>query len=357
MSVNILYIVSSLNFGGAEKQTVADANLIAVINGNSNIHLIAFEEGPLLTQLNAKIKVEIYNKKGYINAAYELSKYVSRNNIKIIHSALFAPMVISAISTLFFKVPVIWHFHSHEYDMPLKSKLSFKWLGKLTNVKSILFVNKELMEYFHFLNFPTHKLKVLYNHSELTQVAKKSNLDKKTVSIGYLGRVVNLKRVIYLVYLAQYLHNKNIHNFIIDVVGDGSELENIKERVKNLNIQNYFIFHGFQSNVIEYYNRFDLFVNPSSEECLSIAMVDAAIAKLPIVAFNVGGNAEIVQNNVTGYIVETQEEFNKNVAYLIEHEEIRINMGEKGASIAIETFGLEQHKKELAILYSKILDG
>lgn len=357
MSLNILYIVSSLNFGGAEKQTVADANLIAEMYENANVHLITFAEGPLSSQLNVKVNVKTFQKKGYINTAFDLSKYVRRNNIKIIHSALFAPMVIAALTTLLINVTVIWHFHSHEYDMPLKSKLSFIWLGKLRNVKNILFVNRELMDYFHFLHFPRHKLKVLYNHSEICSSVKNIKNSKKTISIGYLGRVVALKRVVFLVYLAQYLHHKNIHNFIIEIVGDGTELETIRSKVINMNLEKYFIFHGFQSNTIEFYNKFDIFVNPSSEECLSIAMVDAAISKLPIVAFNVGGNAEIIQNNQTGYVVESQEEFNKYVAYLIEHEEVRLKMGDKGASIAIETFGLEQHKKDLANIYYQTLNG
>jgi glycosyltransferase involved in cell wall biosynthesis len=69
---------------------------------------------------------------------------------------------------------------------------------------------------------------------------------------------------------------------------------------------NLFVHHGLEPNsaaLVDLYDRADVFVLPSLGECFGIATVEAMAAGLPVVASDVGGTADIVDEGVNGYIV------------------------------------------------------
>lgn len=356
--MKIAFFVSSLSFGGAEKQAVSDANLVASsdLDYVDQVYLITFRSGALRPMVCSNVTYIALEKENYVHSAFRLAAVIKKEKIDVIHASLFAPMTIAALASVITPVKVIWHFHSHEYDIPLKSRQAFRWLARLARVKKILFVNWELMEHFSFLGFPKQKQGVLYNHSELVPVPASVDRSDKIIHIGYLGRVVDLKRVEYLVDLASYLtEQKGFHDFQIHVVGDGDAREKIMTQVEQAGLAAYFVFHGFQSDVQAYYSRFDLFVNPSSEECLCMSMIDAGIMGLPVVAFDVGGNNEIVINDQTGYIVADKDGFFSRCFELIQDSEKRKRYGEAAKHHCKEQFGKDRHLAELRQLHEVLL--
>lgn len=305
--MNILFIISSLEYGGAEKQTVLDANMMVPKN---EVFLGYFIDGPQKEIIDKRVKIIKIKKKNYLVTAINLAGLVKQNNIQLIHSSLFAAMNVSALSSLFCNVNVVWNFHSHEYELPWFHRLVYKWLARLPGVKKICFVNQELIQYFQGkgFNFPSNKIELLYNNSTIHSSIEK---DEKNggIIIGYVGRLVALKRVEYLPELVQFLLSKRYVDFHIQIVGDGDQRNLLEQEVSKKELRAYISFAGFQKDIEEYYAGFDLFVNPSQEECLSIALIDAGMCGIPSLAFNVGGNNEIIINSKTGYIVNTKEEF------------------------------------------------
>jgi glycosyltransferase involved in cell wall biosynthesis len=346
-------IISSLSFGGAEKQAVLDANLLAE---KHDVFFFYFDNGPMSASLSTKVVVERIKKEGYLKTAGALRKRLLNHQVNILHASLFAPIVISTLATIGTKIKVVWHFHSHEYDLPLKSRLAFSLLSGLPHVRKILFVNRELLDHFSSLRFPVGKTGIQYNHSEapviLPKVGKPSG---RTLRIGYLGRVVELKRVHYLVDLAKYLRNREISNFEIHIVGDGEALEEVKKLAVEKEVTHLLVFHGFQADILSHYRKFDFFVNPSREECLSIAMIDAGMTGLPVVAFAVGGNDEIVVHGTTGFIVDNKDAFFQKCLLLARDEPTRRRLGSEALQHCRRLFSREQHARQLEDLYEEIL--
>lgn len=349
--MNILYFVSSLNFGGAEKQTVLDANLMA---NEHQVHFISFNSGPLNDILSDKVQFSPIERGSYLKNAKELSKYCKEHRIDIIHTALFAAFIISSLSSLFSKVRVIWHFHSHEYDMPLKSKMVIKLCAKIPSVKVLAFVNKELIEHFKPFSFPKEKIRLVYNHSTIGKLDYIPR-DHQKVRVGYLGRVIGLKRVNYLIDLAKAFIAAGQKDFEIHVVGDGDQFQTLQESIALNSLDDHFVLHGFQTDVNSFYKTFDFFVNPSEEECLSIAMIDAGMYGLPIVAFDVGGNNEIIKHKETGYVVNSLQDFIEACNRLTVDKDLRIAMGKESQKHCYKLFSEPVHKKELSQLYKDLL--
>lgn len=356
--MNISFFVSSLSFGGAEKQAIADANLLSKAGSPTLGHvvLLSFRRGDLTALIQDKVKYIQVKKQNYAASAWHLAGLIKKENIDIIHASLFAPMVISALASLIVPVKVVWHFHSHEYDIPLRSRLAFRWLARLPRVRKILFVNHELMEHFSIFDFPEAKQGVLYNHSEIQADVDRPEKDGQVIDIGYLGRLVSLKRVEYLVDLTAYLKNqKGVGAFCIHIVGDGDNLLQIREQVTGAGLDDFFVFHGFQEDVAEYYKKFDIFVNPSSEECLCMSMIDAGMSALPVVAFDVGGNNEIVIHGQTGYIVQNKDEFLGRCLDLIQDSIKQKAFGEKARVHCLENFSREKRLDNLQKLHGEIV--
>jgi glycosyltransferase involved in cell wall biosynthesis len=91
------------------------------------------------------------------------------------------------------------------------------------------------------------------------------------------------------------------------VIGQG-ELENeIKEYVKKLKLEKYFIFTGFLKNIEEVLPSLDIFFISSKTEGLGTSVIDAFAAKVPVVGTKAGGIPELVKNLDTGLLAEVKD--------------------------------------------------
>ena len=347
--MNILILVSSLNFGGAEKQATLDANMLAA---DHRVFLGMFETGALREQLSERVEPVMFRKSGYVATARQLATFVKENNVHIIHNHLYAPMLIAALATLQTPVPVLWHFHGHHFEV---RKLPLNVLSRLPNVKQTIFVCAALADYFaqHFW-FPAHKRQVVYNSSQCQKLPHLRPNDA-TLRIGFVGRVVALKRLQYLVNLAAFLKEQGLEQFEIWIVGDGPERGALERLTQAQNVSDHVKFLGFRSDIEYLYNQFDLFILPSEEEALSLALIDAGNCGLPAIAFDVGGNQEIILDGKTGYIVRSEQELQEKAQQLCHDDSLRQHMGQ-AAEQHTQIFSEENHRNSLLSIYHTYVD-
>lgn len=342
--MNILLLVSSLNFGGAEKQAVLDANMLA---GSAKVYLGMFEDGDLRELLSDQVEVVKFEKDGYLSTAGRLARFIKEKKISVVHNHLYAPMIISALASIRVKVPVIWHFHGHHFEV---RRLPLNILSKLPTVKRAVFVCSALARYFEKEYwFPKKKISVLYNSSQIRKLPELKPKDN-VLRIGFIGRVVKLKRIQYLVALATHLKHKGINDFEIMIVGDGPERQKLEDFAKDGKVADKVKFLGFRTDIEQLYNQFDLFVLPSEEEALSLALIDAGMCGIPSLAFDVGGNSEIIKHGETGFIVNSVDELKEKTMLLYQDESLRQKMGEKAAEFT-SIFNEENHRNSLLELY------
>lgn len=344
--MNILILVSSLHYGGAEKQAVLDANML--VNAG-NVYFGFFKDGDLRELLHERVRPVKFEKQGYLRTAGKLAKFISDKNIQLVHNHLYAPMIISALASIKAGVPVIWHFHGHHFEV---RKLPLNLLSKLPTVKHAIFVCAALARYFEEnYSFPKKKIEVVYNSSQCRRLPELKPKDS-TFRIGFIGRLVKLKRVEYLIAVAAHLKKEGITDFEVLLAGDGPERETLEALAKERGVAREVKFLGFRSDIESLYNQFDLFVLPSEEEALSLALIDAGRVALPSLAFDVGGNKEIIKKGETGYIVSDLEELKEKVSRLCRDEQLRKKLG-KQAEEHTRIFSEENHLESLLNLYKK----
>ncbi len=352
--MNIAYFISSLKPGGAEKQTIIEANLMSK---DHKVFLFILNKDVLIDLVNPSVEIVIFKKGNYFSVAKKVADFSKNNKIQLIHASLFASMIISAISTMFYnQIAIVWHIHSHEYDIPFRSKISLYLFSRIENVKKILFVNTELQQHYHSLwfSFPLFKEMVLYNCAFFDKNENRK-IENNQV-IGYVGRLVELKRVEYLIELSDFLKKNGCNNHKIIIVGDGSEMGKLRQLSIDLSVNKHIHFVGFQNNTESFYNSFSIFALPSREECLSMALIDAGIKGIPSVAFDIGGNHEIIEHNKTGFLVNDKNDFFDKILLLINNVDLYSSFNKETEKNCELKFGRINHQVQLNFLYKTILD-
>lgn len=146
-----------------------------------------------------------------------------------------------------------------------------------------------------------------FNECTKTQLRKKYNYDNDTLVLLFSGRLNKDKKVKNLLYAMEYMQKEHkeikIH---LNIVGDGSERENLEEYVKQSKLEN-IIFHGFifdEAKIAEMFCVSDLFVMPGY---VGLAIVHAFCFGLPIITENIDYHSPEIQyleDGINGYFIE-----------------------------------------------------
>jgi glycosyltransferase involved in cell wall biosynthesis len=116
-----------------------------------------------------------------------------------------------------------------------------------------------------------------------------------------VSRLVPRKGVDYLIEAVAKLPP----SIVLDIVGTGSREKRLREFAENLGAGDRVRFHGYRprDELSACYERADVFVLPSLCESCSMSLLEAMSHGLPIIATNVGGTPELVEDNRNGLLV------------------------------------------------------
>lgn len=190
------------------------------------------------------------------------------------------------------------------------------------------------------------------------QIRKKHSLEDKIV-ITMVGRFEPLKDWGLFLELAKKFQNDN-YNALFLSVGSGPMREEYEKKSKELGLNNVF-FLGRRDDVESILIASDIFVlfNPQNKraEGISNAIMEAMAVGLPVVATNAGGTPEIIEDKVTGFLVNVGnvDEASQLVEMLYLDEGLRCRMGKAAKERIQKEFSLKRMTDEYMALYQNIL--
>ncbi len=142
----------------------------------------------------------------------------------------------------------------------------------------------------------------------------------------------------------------------LTLIGDGPERAALTDRARALGIAGAVTFAGAHPDVAPLLAAFDAFALSSVSEGNSLTLMEAAAAGLPIVATRVGGNAEIVEDGVTGLLVPPRDPARFAEALLaLAGRADRAALGAAGRARVDQRFGLETMARRYHELYAEVL--
>lgn len=139
-------------------------------------------------------------------------------------------------------------------------------------------------------------------------------------------------------------------------VGGGDEGNSLRCKAKTLGIENHVHFAGYKKDLRPYYGIMDISVLTSFSEGLSITLLESMAHGIPIVATNVGGNPEVVEEGVNGYLVPVKDNalLVDRVVRLLKDRDLRRRMGSEGLSIAGRKFPVSGAAKRYLQIYESL---
>lgn len=294
---------------------------------------------------------------------------IKKDQINIVFGNTVRADIVGSLATLFTGKKIVWFIQDVTFP-----KILFKILSNIPS--RILFVSKYVADFYSAKN--NEKNRVVYiwreekesNDVDLSSIRKeirgKWDVGDNVFVIGCVGRLVKDKGVQILIKAFQDLvFIKNIKNIKCVVVGssfnqgDNYELY-LKSLVKEFGLEKYFIFEGHKDEVFLYFKSFDIFCQPSiAPEGLPTVVLEAALAKIPVIASRVGGTEEVVNDGENGLLVAPNDSnsLSDAIEKMINNPDLRFEFSQRAYSQIKSNFSCEKKTREIEKIYLEIINN
>lgn len=368
--IRVLNIIDTMGSGGVERRRLSLAKLLD--KSKFELKIICTNAVGSFPDEFKKHNVEIIQI-GDLQSFLDIKqhkkviKIINEFKPHIIHGAVFEGVTMAAINGAYKKVPIIiLEETSDPQNRSWKGNLLMKLLCLTAN--KVIGVSPAATNYLeNKINLPKDKVVLINNGVVIPTIAnqesknsikEKYHILKDDIVIGSVGRMNSdaHKRFSDLINAFSILAQKNSKVKLV-LVGDGPEHSNYKNLVDKLGIQDRVVFAGYQNEIEEYYAVFDIFCLVSAFEAFGLVLAEAMLHKLPVVATNVGGIRYIVDDNVTGFLVEKfdVESINEKLDILCNNSDIRKQFGENGYIKALKCYTEERYVKNIEDLYIELI--
>ena len=358
--IKIVYIISSFALGGAEKLLL---DLCRKLDKEKfEIYVCSMTgSGPLhgeFEKLDIKVTVFFKPTKLGLGVIWQIFKYLKSIKPQIVHTHLFGGDTWGRIAAIWAKVPVIISTeHNINLDESFVKKLVKLILSWFTN--KIIAVSQGVKEYSIAIEkIKPAKIEVIYNGIDLNKFTFHGfkPLEINNIKAIVVARLHEQKGHKYLLE-AMPMICKKYSNFILNIVGTGDLLKNLKEQAASLGITNKVIFLKQQLEIEKILPQMDLFILPSVWEGLGIAILEAQAVGVPVLASNIGGLKELIEQKKTGLLFEPKNPpaIFAAVDLLLSNPELAKHMVEQAHRQVQEKFTLEKMVNGYSDLYLSLV--
>lgn len=175
----------------------------------------------------------------------------------------------------------------------------------------------------------------------------------KALVVTMVGRLAPPKDPLTLLRAAQILRGE----FRILIVGDGELRDKVEEFIHDYQLESRVILAGQRLDIPEILAASDVFVLSSHWEGLPLAVIEAEMAALPVVASSVGGTRELVQESVSGFTVpaDNPQALAERIQELLNDNSLRQRLGAAAREKALRDFALDRMLRETQLIYEDVL--
>lgn len=175
--------------------------------------------------------------------------------------------------------------------------------------------------------------------------------------IGSAGRLAEQKGYRYLVSAMPEVL-KVIPGCKLHLAGEGERKAELMAVANELGITNQVKFKGYLGNIPDFLSGLDLFISSSLWEGLPTAILEAIVAGVPVLATDIAGNRELIQNGKTGWLVQPADAhaLARAILHAYHHPELRQQFALEARRI-LPQFSIQNVAEQYAQLYQRLLAG
>ena len=370
--INVLHLIDHYRIGGPGKTIINTAKYID--RDLFTLHVACFLPEGCETELSTEIKknkiaflslqdvrgISLYNIRTLI-------KYIDMYDISIYHGHGYKADIYGILLCALRRKMIILTTH-HGW---IRNTYAQVILGWVTIKLSFLFehtiiVSEEMQRYLSKYTLKKGSFTTIHNAIRMEdykaqgirdEQRKLINADEDDIVLLSVGRLSDEKGCINLLNAFLRVYHKN-QKIKLLYVGDGPLMSTLMKKMKKFNLTKSVILCGYHRLVQPYYEAADIFICPSDTEGLSNVILEAMAYSLPVIATNVGGNAEIIDHKINGLLVPPKNEtaLANTITQLTENSELRKILSRSGYETVKNKFAFDKRTKRIENLYLRLYE-
>jgi glycosyltransferase involved in cell wall biosynthesis len=359
----VCIVTASLELGGAERASAIqsimfydlgyDVSIVTVKSGVTyNFKGEIFDLGQFKDTSNST--------SGRISRLFKLRKFLKKNKFDFIvdnraRNQSYRELV---ITKFIYNVPTIYVIHSYKEDTAFTK---YTWLNKyLYKNKQMVVVSEKGREKFKKM-YQLNTIDTIYNGFDFDENKELSNqkVDDNSLKdyIIYCGRINDKVKNLKLLLKVYKLSKLAEYKIKLLILGDGQDLNLIKEYAENLGVEKNVIFKGFSKNPFPYFKNAKFTVLTSRSEGFSMVLAESLGVGTPVISVNCdAGPKEIITHEFNGLLVENfnEEALAKAFDSFIEDNEL-YQKCKKNAESSVGKFSVVNVSKAWENILNKLL--
>ncbi|NLK95029.1 MAG: glycosyltransferase [Clostridiales bacterium] len=325
------------------------------------IHVISLRDGEYGTAVvhsmnvdSAVAKSSTVSKLQYVKKFIQVKKIIKKINPDIINAHYASSYgLLGALSKAHPFVLSVWG--SDIYDFPKKSILHKKLIQFNLKKADYIFstgaqMKNEIQKYINREVFLTP-------FGIDTKVFLGEKMEHDGIIIGIAKSLESIYGIDLLIKSFARLSKKH-ENLYLEIAGEGTEKENLKNLCMELGINTKVSFLGFlgKESIVDFYNKLDIAVFPSRQESFGVAALEAQASRVPVVASDAPGFNDTVIDGKTGFIFKNSnlDELTDKIEKLIDDKNLRNSMGDNGRQFVKERYELEKNFRDIEKKFENI---
>lgn len=300
--MKVLYLLNHAGKAGTERYV---ETLVKYLSAQGVEPYFVYNEGGLLVERMAELgvpteRIEMSSRFDF-KAAKALAKLCEKWDIDVVHCHYLREHYTAILAKRYNKkIRVVYTNHFVLANDAL-TRLSNRWMDKRQD--QIIAVCNKGKEQLIANGWSGESIQVVFNAVDMkaweggresSTMRQEFGIPEDRVVMLCASRFAHDKGHAYLVNSLKRLSEITDVPFTMVLAGDGDLLEQTREQVKQLGLEDKVIFAGFRKDIKNLYKGSDVYINSSEHEALSFLIIEAMAAGLPVIVTDMGGNRDIV---------------------------------------------------------------
>jgi len=247
----------------------------------------------------------------------EVIRYFKQNQFDLIVSNTYKSHIILGLASKWYGFNAMWRFHDiiqRDYSHNQFSRANIALMKFLApSMKKIVPVSQAVTDSFINFGFDPSQFIVVHNGIDvLPQQSKSIRSNSNSIRIGWIGQFAAWKGIEAYIHLCiEIIHAKDTIGREFEFIIAGSALfgnDDYAEHIKSMvtgEYEKYFKFLGHISDIDSFYNNIDVYFHTSiAPDPFPTTILEAGSRGLLVFASQLGGSGEIIDDQVTGYLID-----------------------------------------------------
>lgn len=287
-----------------------------------------------------------------------LKKEVLVAHIHMSEGASIYRAVVLIIVCKFFDVKIILHSHGGMFFEQYKkfNITKKKIIAGFFNKADKIIVLTEGWKKIWMKIVDWQKIVIIPNGTKIQNNVEKKYLEDGVLNLLFLGNISEIKGVYDLID-AMSLVIRQCINVKLRIAG-GGEINKCKDYIKHMHLNDYIDVLGWVNGIDkeDLFKKTDVLVLPSHFESFGIVAIEAMAHKIPVICGDKGFTKEIINNDDTGFIIETGNIYNISDTILkCLNVKTLIKLGENGFNVAYNKYRIDLMMKKLESIYREYI--